>query len=425
MEDEAPRFLNRPGAVERTLVFLMLFLYAWGTPLEWVDFVEEGATESSLLTQALFLAFFVHTIVALNGNWHVALRAAKGEPLVPAFVGLAFVSAIWSTVPADTFSDGLVLIVAYVTALHLVVRFSVEEIVGFIAAYEAFDSLTLSTDGGSESGWRGITPNKNTLGRAGVLGYIVAVVHARSIRSWFLWPGLAGLNAILVVGSNSGTALGALFGISALSIVFLGFRGRKTLYGATMVAMAVVFSTLTALAATNLAAATGLLGKDSSFTGRLPIWTDSFTYGVRERPWLGYGRGGFWRHGIADFEVQIRTNNFDTPHAHNAWVDAWLELGPFGVILVTAIILRGLFWSTRRIRAVPTAIGMFPAAVISLAVIYSTTEAGFITRSVQFIMFVVALTEAARQKSVEQPFEGSRSRGSDAKDLAADQLLLS
>ena len=123
------------------------------------------------------------------------------------------------------------------------------------------------------------------------------------------------------------------------------------------------------------------------------------------------------KHGIVDFEVQIRTNNFDTPHAHNAWVDAWLELGPLGALLLTAIILRGLFWSTRRIRAVPTAIGMYSAAIISLAVIYSTTEAGFITRSIQFIMFVVALTEAARQKGIEQPFVASPDR-SDSTEMA-------
>ncbi|MGI9605724.1 MAG: hypothetical protein ACR2P0_06250, partial [Acidimicrobiales bacterium] len=62
-------------------------------------------------------------------------------------------------------------------------------------------------------------------------------------------------------------------------------------------------------------------------------------------------------------------------------------------------------WSTRNIRAVPRAIGMFPAAVISLGVIYSTTEAGFISRSIQFIMLVVALTIAANNKGVKRPFE--------------------
>jgi len=63
---------------------------------------------------------------------------------------------------------------------------------------------------------------------------------------------------------------------------------------------------------------------------------------------------------------------------------------------------------------------MFPAAVISLAVIYSSTESGFVSRTIQFIMFVVALTVAASHKGIEQPFvhPSSRTDGAEATPLA-------
>lgn len=424
--DSFTPFLNRPGILERAILFLALFTYAWGTPIEWLSFANERAATSSALTQLLFLAFFVNTIVSLNGNWHVVLRASKGEPLVPAFVLLIVFSTAWSTLPASTLQDGIVLVITYLTAMHLIVRFSVREAVamfawvfaigalinlGFVFAFEgAVDSVALSTQGGSQTGWRGITPSKNTLGRSAVLGFLACTVHARSVRSWVLWPAAALVNALIVLGTNSATSLGALLGVVTLGVVFLGFRGRKTLYGATMVAMLVVFSALTALAATNLATFTGLLGKDSNFTGRLPIWENSFLFGVSERPVLGFGWGGFWRHGIVDFDVQLRSNNFDIPHSHNAWIDAWLQVGPLGAVMLAGIFARGLIWGTRHIRAVPTAIGMFPALTISLGVIYSSTEAGFVSRSIQFIMLIVALTVAANHKGVERPFEGPASQ---------------
>ena len=413
-------YLTRPGVLERALVVLTLFTYAWGQPLEWFDFVDDGATESSVLTRALFLGFFVHSVISLNGNWHVVLATMKREPLLPAFVVLLWVSALWSTVPVVTFQEGVILIIAYITAMHLLVRFTLREIVamlgivfatgivisiGFIAVFENISELSLTTEAGDDSaGWRGITGNKNTLARAAVLGFIVCGVQARVLKSHILWPGLALLHVVVVLGTNSATALGALFTTIALVVVLLGFRGRKTLYGATMVMMIIVFTTVTTLAATNLAAATGLLGKDSTFTGRLPIWADSFRFGVSERPFLGFGHAGFWRHGVVDFDVQLRSNNFDIPHAHNAWVDAWLEVGPLGVVLITAFFVRGLLWGTRRVRALPTTLGMFPALVISAGVIYSTSEAGFVNRTIHFIMFTVALTEAARQKGVEEPY---------------------
>ena len=139
---------------------------------------------------------------------------------------------------------------------------------------------------------------------------------ARIRRSFFVWPTLTLLAAIQVIASDSATSLGATGGVIALTAVFLGFRGRKTLYGATAVAMTSIFSVLTILAATNLAAATGLLGKDANFTGRLPLWVDSWSLGIAERFWFGYGWLAYWEHDLS-FPVRIRAN-FTVPHAHNA-----------------------------------------------------------------------------------------------------------
>ena len=250
-------FLSRPGFRERSLVLLALFLYAWGTPPEWLVFASGGQAESSLLTQALFLMLLVHTVVCLNGNWHVVLRAVKAEPLMAWFVGLALVSAVWSTVPVATFQDGVVLIIAYTTAMHLVVRFELRETVrmlatvfaigavlnfGFIAAFESLNSFNFSVSAGNDGGWSGITAQKNTLGRAAALGFVVCATQARVSRSWFIWPSFALLNLILVLGSRSSTSLGAAAGVSLLAVVFLGFRGRKTLYGATLFSMFIVLS---------------------------------------------------------------------------------------------------------------------------------------------------------------------------------------
>lgn len=425
--EPAAAFLSRPRALERGILFLALFTYAWGTPIEWFAFAQDGEATSSAFTQLLFLGFLVNTVVALNGNWHVVLSAMKGEPLMGVFVVFITVSALWSTGPASTLQTGIVLMITYLTAMHLVTRFSVREMVqmfaavfaagallnlGFVLAFEgAIDNVSFGTDGGIRSGWRGVTPSKNTLGRAALLGFLACIVTARVRRSWLVWPGFAFLNVLLLLGSNSATALGAWIGLCVLGVVLLGFRGRKTLYGATMVAMVGVFSTLTVLAATNLATLTGLLGKDTNFSGRLPIWSDAFEFGVSERPWLGFGWGGFWRHGVVDFDVQLRSNNFDIPHAHNALIDSWLALGPVGAVIFVLIFLRSLVWSTRHIRAVPTAIGLFPALTVSLAVIFSTTEAGFISRSIQFIMFVTAITVASHHKGVQRPFEERVRRG--------------
>lgn len=408
-------FLARPGLAERVILLAALFTYAWATPPEWFVFAADREVESSALAQVLFLFFAVNSVLALNGNWHVVIRTMKREPLIPALVGLFATSALWSTIPLSSLQDGIALSIAYLTAIHLLVRFNPRQIifmlslvfsigavlnVVFVAAFDDITNIVITPGG---DGWNGLSPTKNTLGRATVLGILVCVVQARLTRSFFVWPFFALLNFFLLVGSNSATSFGALVGIAVLSLVLRGFRGRKTLYGATMTAMFMVFSTLTVLSATNLATLTGLVGRDVTFTGRLPLWVDSVTIAIAERPLLGYGFGGFWRHGFVDFEVQLRAN-FDVPHAHNAWIDSWLHAGPVATLLLTGIFVRGLIWSTRYIRSTPGALGLFPAIVISLGTIFSTTEAGFFNRSISFIIFITAITLAAEQKGRKQPF---------------------
>jgi len=411
----AGQFLSRPGLLERVVLTTTLFVYAWSTPFEWATLAQGNVATSNPLTQAVFLALLGCTVIALNGNWHIVLRAAGREPLIPTLLAIAALSTLWSTQPIDTFQQAFVMAATYLTAMHLVVRFTPREILGMLGVVFAIGAvlnlgavlvfsqgssmnLGLSTGGGAENAWRGVTAQRNALGRAAVLGFLCCALNARINRSTLLWPFFAVLNLVLLLGSNSATSLGACAGLIALAFVVLGFRGRKTLYGATALSMTVVFSCLTLLAAIDLAAFTGFLGRDTTFTGRVPLWSDSIAHGISKRPWLGYGWDGFWPNDYASFDVLLRSH-FDAPHAHNWFIDAWLMVGPVGALLSVAIYLRGLVWSTQHIRRDGTAIGLFPTLVISLGVIYSLTEAGFISRSIQFIMLIVAISLASGRAS--------------------------
>jgi len=419
-------FLRRPGILERLLASVMLFVFAFSLPTEWFVRVNQSSADTveggSPVTTLAFLLFFVIAILGFNGNWHVVSQVMKQEPLIGALVGLATLSTLWSVLLVETFTNAVVLIITYVVGIYLVARFRVEEILylaglalavglfanfAFIFVFQEFglDSINVGTDGGSK--WSGVFVTKNELGRIASLSFIVFAFLTRVRRSFFVWPVLCLLALIQVVASDSATSLGATGGIIGLAAVFLGFRGRKTLYGATAVAMVSVFSTITVLAATNLVVATGLLGKNSTFTGRLPLWENSFEYGIANRPWFGHGWLAFWGNDRVYFDVGIRAN-FKVPHAHNAFIDAWLYVGPLGAIILLAIFVRGLIWGARNIRAVPTAVGLAPIILISYSLIFSLTEAGVVRRDISFVLFIVACTTAAKNKGVRRPFRSSQ-----------------
>ena len=425
-------FVRGPGVLERAIAALLIFIFSFSLPNEWfvrVGNASAGTVQSgSPIVTLVFLAFFGFVIVSMNNNWHLVLAASKREPLFPGLLGVIVLSSIWSINPVETFTSSVVLAITFAAGIYFTVRYRLEETLWlagmamasgvvinfvFIFVFQQFglDTINVGTDGGSK--WSGIFVTKNELGRVASLSFIIFGFLARTRRSYFVWPFWGLLALIQVVGSDSATSLGATGGIIGLTAIFLGFRGRKTLYGATALAITTVMSTLTALAATNLAVATGLLGKDSNFTGRLPLWIDSWTIGIAGRPWFGYGWLAYWSE-AESFPVRLR-QNFAVPHAHNAFLDAWLFAGPIAALLLFAIYARGMVWGARNIRAVPGAVGLAPIIFISYGFVFSLTESGVVRRDISFILLVISCVTAAKNKGQRQRWVPPANKGVEAK----------
>ena len=421
----ASRFVSRPGFIERILAGLMLFVYSFSLPTDWFVVVSSRSARviqgGSPLTTLAFLSFFGIAILAIMGNWHLLRVALAREPLLGVIVGLIGLSTFWSENSVETATTTIVLIITLTIGLYFTIRFRLEEIIFiagvalavglvlnylFVFALPQFglDRINVGSDGLPK--WSGVFLTKNELGRIAALSLFVFGFNARLRRSFAIWPLLTLLALVQVAVSNSATALGTTGGLFALLAVFLGFRGRKTLYGATAVSMVTIFSTLTLLAATDLATATGLVGRGATFTGRIPLWSDSWNYGITERLWTGYGWLAYWAE-PASFEVRLRAN-FETPHAHNAFIDAWLYAGPIASLVLLAIFIRGLVWGARNIRTVPGAEGLIPIMLISYGFIFSLTEAGVVRRDISFVLFVIAIVTAAKNKGARVPWNSPK-----------------
>ena len=419
-------FVRGPSMSERAVAVFMIFTFAFALPIDW--FTRVGSSSAGAvqgggpLTTITFLSFLGVVWLSFNGNWHLFRAAAAREPLLAALIGVAGLSILWSVNIIETLSNTVVMSITVSVGFYFAVRYRIREVLfltgialacgvvsnyAFIFLFQEFglDTINVGTDGGAK--WSGVFVTKNELGRIASLSAMIFAFVAVQRRSFFVWPAWMLLALIQVLASDSATSLGATAGIIGLALVFLGFRGRKTLYGATAVAMVSLFSALTTLAATNLVVATGLLGKNSTFTGRAPIWQNSFRFAIAERPWFGYGWSAFWADPVSRFDVTIRSN-FNLPHAHNAFIDAWLFVGPIGALLLIGIYGRGLVWGARNIRVVSGAAGLFPIMMISYGLIFSLTEAGVIRRDISFVLFVVAVVQAAANKGKKQPFIGQK-----------------
>lgn len=72
-----------------------------------------------------------------------------------------------------------------------------------------------------------------------------------------------------------------------------------------------------------------MLGRSSDATGRLDTWEKVWGL-ITERPLQGWGWISHWVPGVAPYEGLVVIQNTPLYHAHNAFLDVWLQLGVVG-----------------------------------------------------------------------------------------------
>lgn len=419
--------LRRPGVLERGYVVLTLFLLAYSLPTTW--FVRSGVGGGEGGGGALDSAVFA----ALLGSSLVPLLLLKGPALarilrldgaVLVLLALLFLSALWSYDVGFSLRRAVALVLTTAFAYYLVQRFPLVDIVALAGVALAMGVVLnylwifgLAAIGDSPAGWTGLLSHKNTLGRIAVLGALTHVLLIRmrpGARLWHLTFTFA--NVGLVAGSRSTTAAVSTMSLALSLVVFTTFRARRTLFGAVLVSLTTA-SVVGALAATNqFAAITNALGKDVTLTGRTVLWGEAIK-AIGRRPLLGYGYEGFWGDGkgwwTPAHEIWIRTG-WDPPHSHNGLLEMLLTAGLVGAMLLLYVMVRAVLRAVIYLRATPGPLGLWPLSFLSYVVLVSITERGIVGRSLNWVLFVVAVLVVA---------ERSRHRGSAAPGPEGEGLL--
>jgi len=75
-----------------------------------------------------------------------------------------------------------------------------------------------------------------------------------------------------------------------------------------------------------------LLGRDSTLSGRTAIWEQVWV-AILKHPILGYGYAAFWQGMKGESYNVILALRFVIFHAHNGFLEIWLELGAVGLLL--------------------------------------------------------------------------------------------
>jgi exopolysaccharide production protein ExoQ len=348
--------------------------------------------------QILWTFVYAVVLILCARNSISPIRAAVNVAPLLAVVILALASTAWSQAPMLSARRAIALGLTLLFGVYFATRFELKDQFRLLAITcaicivlsFAFELLQLNPDEGIP-GWYGIFYQKNSLGRNMVLSALVFLFWQR-LEPEYKWRARLGLilSGGLVVLARSATSLLVLLLLLCL-LPYVRWSLRKNLLWASsgialLVAMAVPAMVW---AATHLEVVAGGLGRDPLFTGRVPLWILSSAAAL-QRPLLGFGFEAFWLPDQALTQRIWQVLVWRAPHAHNGFLELWLEVGLCGVALFAGgflyYVAKALRFSYRQ-RPEPGA--AWPLLFLLFILLSNLTESSLLSaNSIYFILYV-------------------------------------
>ncbi|WP_084103370.1 O-antigen ligase family protein [Demequina sp. NBRC 110056] len=334
-----------------------------------------------------FAVLAVLTIVAVGVSFRPTWRDLRPPLLVGAFVGLATLSVLWSSSRLVTLVAALLMaattFVAIVTArgstatefmVRLFRGLQISLAIGIV--FELFiavlflgtvspavnDLVALGGDAGGVKfvAWsdgllfqggpiQGFVGNRNPFGAIAITLAIVTFIlmMERRIGKVEGWITLGAAIFVHLFTQSATVTAAAVYLVAltlgALAIRRVSFRWKRVL-SFSILAVSAVGAILTIRFSEAIFTA---LGRDSDLTSRTEIWEDVLDYAVqRPEGWGFVGYWPIWQYPYSEIGTEVKWVR--PTHAHNAFLDVWLQLGLIGLVLLVAMVLL-LFGSTWRL----------------------------------------------------------------------------
>lgn len=248
--------------------------------------------------------------------------------------------------------------------------------------------------------WRGAFANQNDLGRWASVALALAIGHMLSWRRLRRAAAVLALvfAGVAVVRSGSGQAILISLGTIALglAIVSLGFLSslRRVMWpllglGAGFAGVIVWASWGEILTA---------LGESSDLNSRVPIWVFSFGTFL-DRPLLGYGFGGYWQTTLPDLHGVVAATGLRAHQAHNTILDALLQVGLVGALLLVVVLIRTGLRLWRKVRLELDGAWLSLLLVFVVLAIYGMTASMIMGPRLEWWFLVSAMLGVVSRKS--------------------------
>lgn len=389
VEPDKARSWRRGGL---TAYFLFLSLYwaivgnqGFDCPSDFLTVTGPCRVTTGVFEYLLWGLLLVFLLLDLRWNRSFGQFLDQCKRFWPVFVFVlwAAISLAWSPVFEVSLSRVIILLISILTAVYLSSQFELRSFAAFLAWALAALSLVCLIDvifwPGSGiavssyyfGAWTGVFWHRNYLGvfMAVALGtYLIRILDWKSLSlpEKVLLPAAFVLSAFLLIKSKSATGLlTAVIAVGVLVLTAVWLRFRQKLKKIHYAVILVVLAAIIIAALLNLDTIFGLLGRNTSLTGRVPMWQYLFQHAINQRLWTGYGYDSVWH--MAGFRAGVaRGSGWGTQVliGDNGFIDIWLNLGLVGLVMIAGLLITGLVRAVKYLLSEKTVLSAFPLVLI-------------------------------------------------------------
>jgi len=369
----------------------------------------EANLRGSAVDQAFMLTLIALAAIILIGRQSAWTRVARMHKSIVVFLLFMGLTVLWSDIPAVSLRRwvrllaGVLMVVVIMTerdpaaAVSLVLRRTAYVFIPLSVLFvKYFPELGVLYSWAGQKVIAGVALEKNNLGHLCAVSALFlfwnVISMKREGRAWgragmVLDLTVLGMALWILYRSDSSTSFGALL-VGAATCVALRFHAaRSSLRHLLVVSVTVVGALLALELAVDLSSMiVRLLGRDTSFTGRTPLWSVLFDLGG-ERALLGYGYGGFWW-GPRLEEIWDRTG-LPFLIAHNGYLEVFLEGGVVGFALLLWMLI-SVVQVNQQVLAQQWRYGSLTLSLLVIVLLCNVTESSF-ARPQSFLWFVFLL----------------------------------
>lgn len=374
---------------------------------------------------------YLVTVLLVLARFKSIIRVVLRDPFVWILILLATFSFLWSDFPNISKKEGYLLFLTSLFGLYMASRFTLKEQVkliawaaGIAAVFSLFYTLALPSAGkeqGIHAGaWRGPLIQKNMFARFMVIfapAILMMAIDNRRHRTLLLCVFFLTLAQVQL--SSSKSALLICISLMILLPLYRALRWSGSLVIPLVIIAVLIGASVASWFITNWEPFLYSLGKDPTLTGRTEIW-EAVLEKVYERPWLGYGYGGFWPDGGAGERAVWKTIYLPVTQAHNGYINIMAELGLFGLFAFVGTLLTGYIRAINLVRTTRTIEGLWPITYMTFMLMYNQTESTNLeTNSLLWILYVAATLSIQRVRKVSP---GEKRESIQQEMLARDRL---